>query len=68
MSQLPEHSTPSMYTYKVYRHHPIPSYPNGAIVQVSDQTNVNNQKQLKRERYRRTMIHRMFAKFDEDGL
>jgi hypothetical protein len=67
MPQLTEHSTP-INTYKIYQHHPIPSYSNGAVVQVSDQTNFNNRQQLKRERYRRIMIDRMFSIFDEDGL
>jgi hypothetical protein len=50
--QLTDISTPSVYTYKIYRSHPE------AFVQ----------QQLKRERYRRTMIDRLFSKFDDDGL
>lgn len=53
--------------YKVYRHIPIPSYSNNAPIQVYDNKNLNNQQQLKRERYRRSMIDRMFIIFDEDG-
>lgn len=65
---MPQLSEQPAY-YKVYRHHPIPSYSNGAVVQVSsDQNKLNNQKQFKRERYRRLMIDRIFTKFDEDGL
>ncbi|CAF1062818.1 unnamed protein product [Adineta steineri] len=69
--QVIDHSTSSMYppqvnSYKVYRRLPIPSYSNGAVGQVYDQTNVNRQQELKRERYRRTMIDKMFSLFDED--
>ncbi len=67
--QLTDRSTPSIHSYKFYRVHSTPNYPNEVIVQVSDQTNFfNQQQQLTRERYRRTMIDRLFSKFDEDGL
>lgn len=42
----------------------IPSYPNGMIVQIRNE----NQRQFKRERYRRSMIDRLFSQFDDDGL
>jgi hypothetical protein len=51
--------------YKIYR--PIPSYANGMIVQVHNPANFSNQEPLKRERYRRKMIDRMFLSFDEDS-
>jgi len=67
--QITDNSTPtSLNSYKVYRRLPISSYSNGAPVHVYDQTNLINQQQLKRERYRRTMIDRIFLLFDEDGL
>jgi hypothetical protein len=49
--------------YKIYQ----PSYPNGAIVQVHNPVNFSNQQPLKRERYRRKMIDRIFLLFDEDA-
>ena len=50
-------------SYKIYR----PSYPNGAIVQVHNPANFSNQQPLKRERYRRKMLDRIFLLFDEDA-
>ena len=52
---LVDQSTSSLPSYKIYRAHSLPSY---SIVQ----------RQFKRERYRRTMIDRLFSQFDEDGL
>ncbi|CAF1191566.1 unnamed protein product [Rotaria magnacalcarata] len=69
--QLKDSSTPSIYPqldkYNVYRHIPIPSYSNHAVIQVYGNKNFNNQQQLRRERYRRTMIDRMFLMFDDDA-
>ncbi|CAF4676754.1 unnamed protein product, partial [Rotaria sp. Silwood2] len=70
--QLKNLSTPSnrlqLDNYKIYRHIPISSYSNNAIVQANYQRNLNNQQQqLRRERYRRIMIDRIFLIFDEDA-
>ncbi|CAF3298662.1 unnamed protein product [Rotaria socialis] len=69
--QFKDSSTPSIYPqldkYNVYRHIPIASYSNNAVIQVYDDKNLNNQPQLRRERYRRAMIDRMFLMFDEDA-
>ncbi len=62
----------------------IPSYSNGASVQIYDQTNFNNQQQssaivqnpnpqqltlqIRRERQRRAIIDKIVLIFDEDGL
>ena len=59
---------PSLHTYKIYRHFPILSYSNGVEIQTHNQIHAGNQKQLRRERYRRTMINNMFLLFDENGL
>ncbi len=85
--QLTDRSVYSPQSFNVYRRYPnpiqqkqvnqIPSYSNGANVQIYDQTNFNNQQQslammqnqqLRRERQRRAMIEKIFIIFDEDGL
>jgi hypothetical protein len=79
--QLTDRSTYSQQSFKVYRRFPnsiqqqlnnIPSYSNGAVVQIYDQTNFNNQQQLtlqiRRERQRRAIIEKIVTIFDEDGL
>ncbi len=89
--QLTDRSTYSQQPFNIYRRYPIqqqqqlnniPSYSNGAVVQVYDQTsqqqssafvqqNPNQQKltlQLRRERQRRSMIDKIVVLFDEDGL
>jgi hypothetical protein len=77
MVQLTDRFVYPQQTYKVYRRfqnqqlNNIPSYSNGASVQVYDQQlNVQNSNtlQLRRERQRRAMIDRMVILFDEDGL
>jgi len=89
--ELTDRSYPQQ-TFKVYRRFPnpiqqplnnIPSYSNGAVVQVYDQTNFINQQQssvivqnsnqqltlqIRRERQRRAMIDKIVTIFDEDGL
>ena len=45
----------------------LPSYSNGALVQINGVKNVSYQQALKRERHRRMMINRMLLLFDEDG-
>lgn len=82
MVQLTDRSAYSPQSYNVYRRlsnslqqqqiNPIPSYSNGAVVQVYDQQQqqasavVQNQ-QLRRERQRRGMIEKVVTIFDEDG-
>ncbi|CAF1136162.1 unnamed protein product [Rotaria sp. Silwood1] len=72
--KLRDFSMPSNHlqfnNYKIYRHIPISSYSNNGIVQVYNQRNFNNQqqeRQLRRERYRRIMIDKIFFIFDEDA-
>jgi hypothetical protein len=76
MVQLTEQSVYPQQTYKIYRRfpnqieqpmQPIPSYSNGAVVQIYDQTNSHNQQQFRRERQRRAMIDKIVTIFDEDG-
>jgi hypothetical protein len=86
MVQLSDRFVYPQQTYKVYRRFPnlnnVPSYSNGAMVQIHDQTNQQQQPtsiiqnsntqqltlQLRRERQRRSMIDRMVILFDDDGL
>ncbi|UJR09586.1 hypothetical protein I4U23_013821 [Adineta vaga] len=62
-----DRSTPVMYSqlnsYKIYRRIPLLSSSNNNAY---SPTNSNHQQELKRERYRRTMIDRLFTFFDED--
>jgi hypothetical protein len=69
MVQVLSRPTPAPFNfYKIYRRVPIASYSSGTIGQVYSQSNFNPPQELRRERYRRTMINRLFLTFDEDGL
>ena len=61
-------SHPQVNSYKIYRRIPHSSYSNHAVEHAYSPTNINHQQEFKRERYRRTMIERLFTSFDEDGL
>ncbi len=80
MVGLTDRSPYSPQSFNVYRRFPtptqqqqvnrIPSYSNGAVVQIYDQQQssaIVQNHQLKRERQRRAMIEKIVTIFDEDG-